>query len=593
MDTPPPAAPPTFDDIFLQTVDLRWCLLVRCDYSSLTALRKVSSAFVHDVPVALNSEEWCAFLANSVALHAAQWTAGGADVHHKPLSQPVGKTVIRLQCADDSAREVALANGAVRDEAGEPIIVVHHPIGVERMLNAAQLAAMAPPMAPFLRDPLVHTTTMIPGATHNNGAVYTVSTAPDAIPRSGQGPAALPARVRACRSRHLVASGGSDGISRVSCVTPTARADSLLAAPLSVQGALRHGSELSAVEVLPSGVLLTACGRSTTLRVYELEAAHLAAERIAAAGMPRPTRAPATASRDEWNYVERARLQDRNAQHSVVAAKWLDDRTLVEVGFAHDGEDDDSAPQRVLRTWRVGASHRAAVVCADDTLPGSVGDFTALAAGDRLVVVAHNPPNGRPGYADVYRAVTAADADAPPALVPVRRLQEHTEPLYACAVGGGLLATGGDDCTVRLWSAAALLPSDSDDDRPPTADVLQRAPASLQTLQLPGKVWALALHSHLLVVGGALASEADGMDGQIRVRLVSVADLANGHGPAVVLRTLQVPSIASRWGVRSVATHGGTAVVAGGDDGIVHVWALAETGKADRGDVAEGEPAAA
>ena len=36
---------------------------------------------------------------------------------------------------------------------------------------------------------------------------------------------------------------------------------------------------------------------------------------------------------------------------------------------------------------------------------------------------------------------------------------------------------------------------------------------SLQTLQLPGKVWALALHSHLLAVGGALASEADGNEG--------------------------------------------------------------------------------
>ena len=34
--------------------------------------------------------------------------------------------------------------------------------------------------------------------------------------------------------------------------------------------------------------------------------------------------------------------------------------------------------------------------------------------------------------------------------------------------------------------------------------------------------------------------------------------------------------------MRSVATHSGTLVVAGGDDGVVHVWALAEKGKADR-----------
>ena len=113
--------------------------------------------------------------------------------------------------------------------------------------------------------------------------------------------------------------------------------------------------------------------------------------------------------------------------------------------------------------------------------------------------------------------------------------------------------------------------------------------AALQTLQLPGKVWALALHSHLLVAGGALcgAPLADGTGvtgGQIRVRLFGLADLASGRGHAVAVRTLQTPSIAPEWGVRTVATHGGTVVVAGGDDGVVHVWALAEKGKDHRGD---------
>ena len=46
----------------------------------------------------------------------------------------------------------------------------------------------------------------------------------------------------------------------------------------------------------------------------------------------------------------------------------------------------------------------------------------------------------------------------------------------------------------------------------------------------------------------------------------------------------QVRSSARQWGVRSVATHGGAVVVAGGDDGNVHVWTLAEKGKADGGD---------
>ena len=41
-------------------------------------------------------------------------------------------------------------------------------------------------------------------------------------------------------------------------------------------------------------------------------------------------------------------------------------------------------------------------------------------------------------------------------------------------------------------------------------------------------------------------------------------------------------------------THGGTIVVAGGDDGVVHVWTLAEKEKEDRGDhVAEAAAATA
>ena len=271
---------PSFD-IFVQNSDLRWCLLVRCDYASLSALRQLSE-FRKDVPSVLSSREWCASPTHCVALHTAQWSAGGGDVLHKSLSQPVGETVVQLRCTDDNARRDALAHGAQRNEAGDPVLVVKHPVGLERMISAAQLAAIAGPLAPFLRDPLEHTTTIVAGATHSNGAVQTVSVALDAIIEQGM----MARGVRAYRSRYLVASGGRDGISRVSSVAPTACADGLRAVPLSIQGALRHGGQLSAVEVQPSGVLLSACSTSTMMRVYELEAAHLAAARIAAAGMP-------------------------------------------------------------------------------------------------------------------------------------------------------------------------------------------------------------------------------------------------------------------------------------------------------------------
>lgn len=576
-------------DIFVQNVDLRWCLLLCCDYESLTVLRQLGSVFVRDVPLALNSKEWCSSAARTAELHAAQWAAGGEDVLHKPLRHPLGQTVVRLQCATDNARDIALANGAQLDELGDPVIVVTHPVGL--ILSAAQLAATAPPIAAFLREPLALTTTTVAGATHNHGAVQHVC----AIVRREQGTA--PVRtVRAYRTRHLVASGGLDGISRVATVTLTARADALHTAPLSVQRGLRHGGALTAVEVRPNGVLLTACRTSSTLRVYELEAAHLAAERIATAGIMQtlPAVSPAgTAGLHEWNYVERARLQGHHAQPTILGARWLSESTLVEAGFDRDGEGEvedegdgahETTTRAVLRTWRLVSHHstpsRATVAWADAVVPGSVGELSALAADDELVVVAHNPPQRRAGAADVWRVVAAADACAPPTLKPLCRLQEHTEELYACAVGGGLLATGGDDCTVRLWSATAIVSSATDgpDRRERTEH------ASVQTLMLGGKVWALALHSHLLVAGGALASDGGLRDGQIRVRLFCVADLAAGRGLAVALRTLQAPSIAREWGVRSVATHGGTIVVAGGDDGVVHVWALAEKGKADHGD---------
>jgi hypothetical protein len=236
----------------------------------------------------------------------------------------------------------------------------------------------------------------------------------------------------------------------------------------------------------------------------------------------------------------------------------------------------------VLRAWSIGdlPPQRARVFAADSGLfaGNNLSSFSSLATGDGLVAVTYNPPLNGPGYADVWRYCDASSssADAWNTLVPMVRLEEHTAPIYASALGGGLLATGGDDCTVRLWSttgAAFRAVAES-----PSTTGAAAAP-SLQTLQLPGKVWALALHSQLLVVGGALVPEADGSGStpavsnpvyngtgtttsRICVRLFGVADLAAGRGHAVALRTLHAPSIAHHWGVRSVATHGGTIVVA-------------------------------
>uniref|UniRef100_A0A6V2QSH1 Uncharacterized protein n=1 Tax=Emiliania huxleyi TaxID=2903 RepID=A0A6V2QSH1_EMIHU len=431
-------------DIFVQSVDLRWCLLLHCDFASLAAVRQLASPFTADVPLVLSSEHWCASASNRTALHAAQWAAGG-DTLHVALSQPLGQTVVSLRCSTAGERELALAGGAEVDEEGEAggddlVMVVLHPIGHESRLTAAQLGDMAPSLAQFLHEPLTRTTTEVEGPTHNQ-AVKSVSAAPDAIVRADRPDAPPPpARgLRARRSRHLVASGGLDGISRVSGVTP--RGNTLEAAPLSV--ALRHGSHLTAAEVRPSGALLTACEHSSTLRVYELEPVHLAAERIAAAGMEPPH--PST---HEWNYVERARLSHTDAPPSVAAAAWLDDGTLVEAGYAEQPEQAGAAaaaagggapPCRVLRTWRLSSDHSSstpppAVSVAryydgrgEARLDDGAGDVSALAAADGLVVVTHNPldltrppPHLGSGFTDVWRAVPSqsGDASAPPELAP-------------------------------------------------------------------------------------------------------------------------------------------------------------------------------
>ena len=44
-------------------------------------------------------------------------------------------------------------------------MVVNHPLGMEAMLNAAQLTAILPAMGPYLFDPLNRTTEVVMGDT--------------------------------------------------------------------------------------------------------------------------------------------------------------------------------------------------------------------------------------------------------------------------------------------------------------------------------------------------------------------------------------------------------------------------------------------
>ena len=48
----------TFGDIFVQSPDLRWCLLHNCQIESLAVMRQLCSTFVRDVPRVINSKDW-------------------------------------------------------------------------------------------------------------------------------------------------------------------------------------------------------------------------------------------------------------------------------------------------------------------------------------------------------------------------------------------------------------------------------------------------------------------------------------------------------------------------------------------------------
>ena len=48
----------TFGDIFVQSPDLRWCLLHNCEVESLAVMRQLCSTFVRDVPRVINSKDW-------------------------------------------------------------------------------------------------------------------------------------------------------------------------------------------------------------------------------------------------------------------------------------------------------------------------------------------------------------------------------------------------------------------------------------------------------------------------------------------------------------------------------------------------------
>ena len=143
-----------------------------------------------------------------------------------------------------------------------------------------------------------------------------------------------------------------------------------------------------------------------------------------------------------------------------------------------------------------------------------------------------------------------------PSATLARLLPGHTNGVYAAAVDSGLVATGGDDRTVRIFGV--------------THGVGRATGTVLEVLHPHHKVWALSLRAGLLASAGQTTHSHSTID------VWDVRGLLHG-GDLDRIGTACTPVLARLQGggacCHSLVLRGAD-LTAAGEDGVVRVWRI-------------------
>ena len=539
----------TLEDI-LRDDELR-LILVASPFASLAAWRLVSRRFSRLALRALNCRAWRT-RANVADLQLAMWRAD--DLRLKQLKDRAWYAMLPLANVDSEAAAHRVRQAGARQQpGGQWILVIILPPDLVEDEEAYRQAACehfagrcaTHGLTPHFPSSLT-TAVMVRRAPAHRGQIWAVAAAGG-----------------------VVASGGDDGIVHTWRLAPSSDEAVALGGPAQgTQGhhnatgmsgwlpGIRHPGKLSSLSLTPNGAcLVTGCQNNPSARIWNAS--------------------------DVWaDHSGFDAFQNAGYVHGLgvtgTRSVWLSEGPgLDKIAGGRVGRGGIDCPVFVTAGQEAGGAIVLSVVHVDCTSsllsipPDEEGDapdeVCCLAAVDaaggvgplrEVVIGTHR------GWVYLVEVNIAAMSEPPRIIRKVRHSDQH--PVFAAAVGHRRFVSAGDDraAGITVWGRL-------DDSAVPLF-------TSVRT-EAPGKVWALAISGHLLASGG------DALDTTGRNLVVHLWDcgLCPWVGNLQLLRVLESPCQSARWGVRSVAIDDSETVVAGGDDGVLHVWRLERIGRRD------------